>query len=1189
MTSERVTGARASARPQASLRPDAARTGLAGQYRLSRVQLYNWGTFNGYHDLPVPRTGLLLTGQSGSGKSSLLDALSTVLVAPKDLRYNVAAQDASTSDRSRTVQSYVRGAYKRTTDEATGELRTAYLRPGATRAGVALTFTRLDPDDTVTLARLFHVRASARTSGDVSSVSLVLDGDEPLTSLLPYAAEGLDKRGLKRDMGQRGSVHDSYHVFAARMRRRLGMTSEVAQRLLHRTQAAKNLTSLDTLLRDFMLDEPETFAVARQAVEQFGELRQAHASVVETRQQQDTLLPLRDLAAQITACQQRAGAAQVLKEAVGPFVTQFKLTAYRRREDELRRRLARLAETSAQAEAAERAAHEEAERARRAVDGLSGGEMAVIEVRLERAADRLARVQQDLAALASVLDVLGADVPARRADLIELQETCRREEAELEAQRSDRQHEDRQVFARREELAGAMTSLRAQAEQVRRARSGMSPQLLTAREIVATAADVPVQALPFVGEIMQLVDGSERWRVAAEAVAGGFARTMVVPDHLYRKVAAAVDAHSLRTLLTYERILPEEPRPRTVAADALARHLRARPGHPYGPWLEAEITRRFPHHCVEDAEALAAQDRAVTLAGQVKLSATRHRKDDRVDLTAARSWSIGVDPADRLAELEQRYRELDRQVAQLNQRLGDLGRQERDAVARAQARRRVLEATWENLDLAGAQAEYDRQVAALAGAQELAPGLAVARQELERAQAHAESARDRAVEAATEYRAGQRELEEVRRHLSLLAQPDATGRDGTERADGGERASSAAQAAVSRAGDEREDRLRAVEELERRARRRRRHLDLDSVDAVARELADELDEERRQALGEQARAQQEAQAVMTRFSTRWPVQAASLRPDLVYLPDYLAALDSLQADDLPRHEQRFALLLSQQSQQNIVQLRQLITGAVREVARRIAPVNEALRQVEYAPGRHLTIEVRERRFQVVTDFLADLGRIVSGTLTMEEDSAEQAEQRFAVLSAVMSRLGSGEPGDVSWQRQCLDTRRHVSFMAIERDESGQAVDYYEGASGLSGGQRQKLVVFCLAAALRYQLTELGGQVPSYALVVLDEAFDKTDAEFTRAGLAVFRDFGFQLVLATPMTKIQIMEDYVGGAAVVTNSVDGDASSVHPIIYEAQDDGVARLAPVGSGSAVPAGPHEGAPAPAQPDLLSGLGE
>ena len=42
------------------------------------------------------------------------------------------------------------------------------------------------------------------------------------------------------------------------MRSRLGIETENALKLLHKTQSAKNLGSLTDFLRDFMLDEPKT-------------------------------------------------------------------------------------------------------------------------------------------------------------------------------------------------------------------------------------------------------------------------------------------------------------------------------------------------------------------------------------------------------------------------------------------------------------------------------------------------------------------------------------------------------------------------------------------------------------------------------------------------------------------------------------------------------------------------------------------------------------------------------------------------------------------------------------------------------------------------------------------------------------------------------------------------------------------
>lgn len=121
-----------------------------------------------------------------------------------------------------------------------------------------------------------------------------------------------------------------------------------------------------------------------------------------------------------------------------------------------------------------------------------------------------------------------------------------------------------------------------------------------------------------------------------------------------------------------------------------------------------------------------------------------------------------------------------------------------------------------------------------------------------------------------------------------------------------------------------------------------------------------------------------------------------------------------------------------------------------------------------------------------------------------------------------------------WRTQCLDTRLHVTFLADEVDEHGQARATYDSGAAMSGGQQQKLVVFCLAAALRYQLADPDEAYPRYGTIVLDEAFDKADTRYTRMALDIFAEFGFHLVLATPQKLLQTIEPYVGGATSVEN-------------------------------------------------------
>lgn len=131
-----------------------------GQFRLTRIQLVNWGTFEGYRDITVPRKGVLITGASGSGKSSLLDAIAAIMVQPRWLAFNAAAQQSGQGDRSRDILSYVRGAHRRDVDESTGQVTTTYLRTGATWSGIALTFDDAD-GRTVSLLRLMHATQQA--------------------------------------------------------------------------------------------------------------------------------------------------------------------------------------------------------------------------------------------------------------------------------------------------------------------------------------------------------------------------------------------------------------------------------------------------------------------------------------------------------------------------------------------------------------------------------------------------------------------------------------------------------------------------------------------------------------------------------------------------------------------------------------------------------------------------------------------------------------------------------------------------------------------------------------------------------------------------------------------------------------------------------------------------------------------
>ena len=80
-------------------------------YRLKYMEIFNWGTFDGeIYRISPEGNNSLLTGGNGSGKTTYVDALLTLLVPIKKYRfYNRSSGTDKKSER--TEESYVMGAY----------------------------------------------------------------------------------------------------------------------------------------------------------------------------------------------------------------------------------------------------------------------------------------------------------------------------------------------------------------------------------------------------------------------------------------------------------------------------------------------------------------------------------------------------------------------------------------------------------------------------------------------------------------------------------------------------------------------------------------------------------------------------------------------------------------------------------------------------------------------------------------------------------------------------------------------------------------------------------------------------------------------------------------------------------------------------------------------------------------------
>jgi len=324
----------------------------------------------------------------------------------------------------------------------------------------------------------------------------------------------------------------------------------------------------------------------------------------------------------------------------------------------------------------------------------------------------------------------------------------------------------------------------------------------------------------------------------------------------------------------------------------------------------------------------------------------------------------------------------------------------------------------------------------------------------------------------------------------------------------------------------------AVAALDERYRGLRRRIDRAALGDVGRGVQAALRDERDAARGESERAARTFGADAARFRDRWPAASADLTDSIDDRSGYLILLERIESHGLPEHEANFLRLLREKSSNLIGYLLNDLRSAPGDIKERVVPVNTSLQRSEFEPEHFLQIKVRTQRSETVTTFIRELHSIVDGA--WDDADPQSAEKRFAVLAEIMRKLGSSEASDRTWRSQVLDTREHVAFLAQVVDRAGREAASYDSGEALSGGQQQKLVIFCLAAALRYQLTDADAEVPGYGTVVLDEAFDRADSSYTRMAMNIFTEFGFHMILATPQKMLQTLEPYVGAVSAVSN-------------------------------------------------------
>ena len=229
------------------------------------------------------------------------------------------------------------------------------------------------------------------------------------------------------------------------------------------------------------------------------------------------------------------------------------------------------------------------------------------------------------------------------------------------------------------------------------------------REVIARGAEADPSDLPYAAELIDIADGEERWRPAAEKVLRGFGLRLLVPERIKDKITAFIDEHDMHGIVEYSIVTAassHQPRPED---GTLAAKLTLDTDHPSGRWLAGQVARQFTHVCVETARELEEHPIAVTVLGTVKLRGNHYRKDDRPELTSPSSYILGANTTAKLAALEEETAELETAADAANAKANRLDEEWQEIRSTVDAASNLdAYASWNDLDhWASAQVIYD--------------------------------------------------------------------------------------------------------------------------------------------------------------------------------------------------------------------------------------------------------------------------------------------------------------------------------------------------------------------------------------------------------------------------------------------------------------------------------------------------
>jgi len=1060
---------------------------MATSLILADIDLYNWGGFNGRHHANIDSEGTAVVGATGSGKTTLIDALMTLLCA--NPRYNLASTGGHESDRD--LASYVRGV----SGPGDGSIEQHHIaRKGRTITGIAARFA--NEYHSLCIGAVLWFDGSGASATDMKK--LWIYSDDPEQSLEHWLQVHHDggMRALRNMEKQQTGIwtYPSKKGFLARLRDRFDV-SDNAFTLLNRAAGLKQLSSIDEIFRELVLDDQSAFDRALEVANSFDDLSDIRQELEIARTQQLKLLPVKKSWTTYQHVASELTRQQTLRNSLPIWYAEQASSLWKQFAERINSELSEQNKIVNKTEADRESQQTLCEAQREAYLGAGGTNIEQLKLRIEdNQNERTRRLQdsaqyQKLAIRLELNDTLdAAAVDANRSAAANRIKSLGPTIDDADKRTLDLRSDEREAKKRTVELASELELVRQQPD------SNLPVAFHQFRSALANALDVDASLLPFVAELVQVKESEQTWRGAIERAIGSHRlRILVPPDH----IAGALRWINSRDNRLHIRLFEaKQPAKGTLFFDdGYLRKLEFKT-HPSREALKSFLAG-IDRHCVNNPDDLRHRPHAMTQGGLFSGRTQHYEKQDQKPLSA--DWMTGFDNQDRLASLEQAeigaQAELKIKAEAAAKALKNLQILQQEKILLE----RLTEIEFERIDVASIEKLLEDLAHQLSALVDPESDTAKLKQRWERSR--------------NELSGLDEKLKKIQHQLARLEQQS-------------EQAYTEIQSADERIGDglsaEQSELAKqyfvpvTAQELNRVAA-----IERDQVTLLQKAI-DKLNDRRTDTLAQLSQRMSDAKNV-----DRGALQEVGRELDDV--PAYIERLRVLEEEALPSKRQRFLKYLNQSSDEGVTQLLSHVKNEVSLIEERIADLNGTLQRVDFQRGRYLRLISN----QVVHESLRTLMR-AQKDLNAARFKDDDGESQYRCLQRIVELLRDAcERRRTVGARALLDPRYRLNFAVSVMDrENDTLIETRTSSQGGSGGEKEIIASYVLTASLSYALCPAGSSQPLFGTIVLDEAFSRSSQVVAGRIIAALREFGLHPVFVTPNKEMRLLRNHTRSAIVV---------------------------------------------------------